>query len=188
MNVATMKLKLESIEYRLTSLEAAAKPQLETPPKTSEKHSNSILEYLGIAFITNTLSDALDHNLTSSEHDSFLKSLGYEIDPTPDGRHRVARELHERTMELVDKAVNVAQGKRNKTETLEQTDGRFDFAKKAYEKLLKKAGESRALTKREYYRACGLMFCLRKEEARQLLNQLEERFKIEIKNDVISFN
>ncbi|MCX6771538.1 MAG: hypothetical protein NTX79_05785 [Candidatus Micrarchaeota archaeon] len=53
----------------------------------------------------------------------------------------------------------------------------FDFEKIAFERLKTRLEQSK-INIREYYRLCGLLYSLRKSEARQLLKALTVRFPI----------
>ena len=64
---------------------------------------------------------------------------------------------------------------------------KFDFEKIAFERLKIRLEKSK-ISIREYYRLCGLLYSLRKSEARQLLVALKERFQIESDNRYVWIN
>ena len=53
----------------------------------------------------------------------------------------------------------------------------FDFEKLAFGRLKTRLEQSK-ISIREYYRLCGLLYSLRKAEARQLLKSLTRRFPV----------
>ena len=82
-----------------------------------------------------------------------------------DGLYTRAEELREQKVQI---APEIAQSG-------------FDFEKIAFERLKIRLEQSK-ISIREYYRLCGLLYSLRKAEARQLLKSLTARFPVESDN------
>jgi hypothetical protein len=51
----------------------------------------------------------------------------------------------------------------------------FDFIAFVYEKLVRDEPDTH-LTRREYYRRCGLLFRLKRSESREILGEIKIRF------------
>ncbi len=169
-------------------LEAGKKP-LAPIKDWHEVAVDEMLAKFGNAFVLYIISEGLRIDSVTDRHDETLKLMGIELEPTPEGRRKAADKAMEKCVAIMDSAIKELNTKikthEASDESLEPPE-KLDFTAFAYTKLAQKAGEKGELSKKEFYRLCGLRFTLQKTEARKLLSQLE-RYGVIAENDKVKF-